>query len=273
MAEVRIGISGWRYAPWRGDFYPAGLRQADELAYAAERMPTVEINGTFYSLQRSSSFVTWHDATPDGFVFAVKGSRFITHMKRLADVHVGMANFFASGLLGLRDKLGPVLWQLPPTFAFDPDRLSSFFTQLPRSTVAASALAADHDDRVPADRAVTTAEVDRPLRHALEFRHASFATPAAASLCRDHDIALVTADLAGRLPLVYLPTADFTYVRLHGSQDLYASGYTDAELDQWSVRIAEWTESGHDVHVYFDNDAKGYAPFDALRLIDRAAPR
>src|SRR5690349_12562977 len=174
--DVRIGISGWTYPPWRGVFYPRGLRQKDELAYAAERMTSIEINGSFYSLQRPESYVSWRDRTPGSFVFAVKGGRFITHMKRLDDVRAPLANFFASGPLALGEKLGPVLWQLPPTLGLERDLLERFFDLLPRTTKAAAQLAADHDARVEG-RTWLTADADRPLRHALEVRHDSFLDP------------------------------------------------------------------------------------------------
>jgi uncharacterized protein YecE (DUF72 family) len=266
MAGVRIGISGWRYAGWRGDFYPKGLRQADELGYAAERMDTVEINGSFYSLQRPSSYAAWRAQTPDDFVFAVKGGRFITHMKRLADVEAPLANFFASGVLALGPKLGPVLWQLPERLAFEPDRLEKFFALLPRTTTAAAELAARHDDKVPEGRALTTADLDMPLRHALEPRHPSFDTREARALLAEHDICMVVADSAGRWPQMGDGTSDFRYVRLHGDTELYASGYSGAALDRWAKECLAWADGGDDVFVYFDNDAKGHAPHDAVAL-------
>jgi uncharacterized protein YecE (DUF72 family) len=269
MAVARIGISGWRYAPWRGVFYPKGLPQRLELSYAAERMTGIEINGTFYSLQRPSSFVAWRAATPDGFVFTVKGGRFITHLKRLKDIDRPLANFFASGVLALGDGLGPILWQLPPNLAFDPTVLRDFFARLPRSTAAAAALAAAHDERVPNDRAVTETDFDRPLRHALEVRHASFAAAELGDVLRDNDIALVVADTAGKWPALDEVTSDFVYVRLHGSRELYASGYTDTELDRWAERLEARLRDGLDVYAFFDNDIKARAPFDAMGLIER----
>ena len=170
--RVRVGISGWRYAGWRGDFYPKGLAQRRELEYAAERLTSIEINGSFYSLQRASSYAAWREATPDDFVFAVKGGRFITHLKRLVDVETPLANFFASGVLALGSKLGPVLWQLPEVLTYDADRLAGFFERLPRTTADAARIAAGHDARVKDP--LTTPLVDAPLRHALEFRSASF---------------------------------------------------------------------------------------------------
>ncbi len=269
MARARVGISGWRYAGWRGSFYPPGLAQRRELAYAGERFASIEINGSFYSLQRPSSYVKWRDETPDDFVFTVKGGRFITHLKKLAGVETALANFFASGMLGLGPKLGPLLWQLPPMLGYDAGRLSAFFNLLPRTTQQAAALAARHDAKVPTDRALVTAVDDLPLRHALEVRHASFAAPAAVDLLRAHDIALVVADAAGKWPLLEAVTSDFMYVRLHGAEELYVSGYTDEALDRWAAKVGAWRDSGLDVYVYFDNDAKVHAPYDALSLMRR----
>ncbi|WP_068160978.1 DUF72 domain-containing protein [Rhodococcus phenolicus] len=266
MVRARVGISGWRYPGWRGDFYPAGLPQRRELEYAAERMGTIEINGTFYSLQRKSSFEAWRDSTPDDFVFAVKGGRFVTHLKRLLDVDEALANFFASGVPVLGPKLGPLLWQLPPTMAFEPERIAGFCVQLPRTTGEAAALASRRTDKVPDDRAWTEPDADRPIRHAMEVRHPTFATGEAAALLREHDVALVVADTAGRYPFLTDVTSDFVYVRMHGDAELYVSGYTDAALDRWAERIGAWLGDGLDVYVYFDNDAKGFAPHDALEL-------
>jgi uncharacterized protein YecE (DUF72 family) len=269
---VRVGISGWRYPAWRGDFYPKGLPQRRELEHAAAHLTSVEVNGSFYSLQRPTSYAAWRAETtavrPD-FVFAVKGPRFVTHLKRLRGVEVALANFFASGVLALGPTLGPVLWQLPENLRLDEDVLDDFLGRLPRTTTEAAALAARHDDKVPDDRALTTAEGERPLRYALEFRSPTFAVPAAYDLLRAHGVATVYADTAGRWPKVDEDTASFRYVRLHGDRELYASGYTDRALDEWAARCRGWADSGQDVFVYFDNDIKGYAPHDAMRLIDR----
>ncbi len=269
MARVRVGISGWRYPPWRGVFYPEGLAQRRELEYAAERMSSIEINGSFYSLQRPDRYRSWAEQTPDDFVLAVKGGRFITHMKKLADVDTPLANFFASGVLALGARLGPVLWQLPPTLGFDAERLAAFFDLLPRTTTAAAELARAHDAKVADDHALTRADADMPVRHAMEVRHDSFRAPEAAALLREHDVALVVADTAGKWPYLEEVTADFVYVRLHGSEELYASGYTDEALDGWAARLAAWRDDGLDCYVYFDNDMKVRAPFDAMGLIER----
>src|ERR671917_1029596 len=170
MASVRIGLSGWRYAGWRGRFYPRGLAQRRELEHVASLFPTVELNGSFYSLQRPSSFRSWRDQTPPGFTFAVKGAQFITHMKRLRDVRTPLANFFASGVLALGEGLGPVLWQLPARAPLDLDTLAAFFELLPTTTADAARLALEHDDRLK-EEAWTAIDADRPIAHALEVRH------------------------------------------------------------------------------------------------------
>ena len=266
--DVRIGISGWTYPPWRGVFYPKGLRQADELSYVGTRLGSVEVNGSFYSLQRPDSYRAWAAATPEDFVFSVKGGRFITHMKKLVDVEVPLANFFASGVLALGPKLGPVLWQLPPILGFDAARLSAFIGLLPRTTTEAALLARSHDSRLDG-RALTDTDADRPLRHAFEVRHDSFRSPEFIALARERGVAVVVADTAGRWPFLDEETADFAYARLHGDAELYVSGYDDAALDTWADRVRAWTGSGRDVFVYFDNDVKVRAPFDAMALAER----
>jgi uncharacterized protein YecE (DUF72 family) len=286
MARVWIGTSGWRYPPWRGVFYPQGLAQRRELAHLAGRLTSVEINGSFYSLQRPESYRAWAADTPDEFLFAVKGSRYITHLKQLRDVRVPLANFLASGVLALGSKLGPLLWQLPPRLRFEPDRLDAFLRLLPHSTGAAAQLAGEHDERLDG-RAETTVDVDRPLRHALEVRHPSFRDPAFVALLREHDVALVVADTAGTFPYLDDVTARFVYVRLHGDAELYTSGYSSEALDRWATLIRAWragevpvgeqmlappapsAPEGRDVLVYFDNDVKAHAPFDAIALAER----
>ena len=287
---ARVGISGWRYPPWRGVFYPTGLPQRSELSYVSQAMDTAEINGSFYSLQRPSSWQAWHDATPPSFVFSVKGPRFITHMKKLRDVRTPLANFLASGVLALRAKLGPLLWQLPPNLGFDAGRMDAFLSLLPRDTAGALELAREHDARLDG-RTWLEADVVRPLRHAFEVRHDSFVDPAFIALLRRHRAALVVADTAGRWPLIEDVTADFVYVRLHGDAALYTSGYGDAALQRWASRIAAWQRGSQvddarlasavaprpaarrDVYCYFDNDVKVHAPFDAMSLARLVAER
>jgi uncharacterized protein YecE (DUF72 family) len=269
VTQARVGISGWVYPAWRGTFYPKGLGQKRELEYASRQLSSIEINGSFYALQRPTSYQRWYDETPPDFVFSVKGPRFITHMKKLADAETPLANFFASGVLALGDKLGPLLWQLPPMLGYDEARLTTFFEQLPRTTFAAARLAELHDDKVADDRALTKAAVDRPLRHALEVRHPSLATDQALELLKAHDVAMVVADTAGKWPMVDELTSDFVYARLHGADELYVSGYTDEALDRWAEKARQWVDSGRDIYVYFDNDAKVRAPYDAMALMQR----
>lgn len=269
-----IGTSGWRYPRWRGDFYPHGLVQRKELSYLAERMPSVELNGSFYSLQRPESYQRWRSEVPEGFVFAVKGSRYVTHMLRLRNTDAAVANFFASGVLALGPTLGPILWQLPERVEFGPDVLGAFLRRLPRTTGEALDLACAHDARLDG-RSWLEIEADVPLRYALEPRSSTFGDPRAAEILREHDVALVDADTAGRWPAFDAVTADHVYVRLHGSTELYASGYTEAELDAWADRIRGWHSETdrrgrpREVFVYFDNDARGRAPHDAIALAER----
>jgi uncharacterized protein YecE (DUF72 family) len=268
--DVRIGISGWTYAPWRGRFYPRGLGQRNELAYVAERMNSVEINGSFYSLQRRSSYEAWAAAVPDDFIFSVKGGRFITHMKKLAGIETPLANFFASGVLALGRKLGPILWQLPPNLGFDAVRLKAFLEMLPRTTGGAAAIAVDHDQRVPAERALTaTADPAQRIRHAVEVRHETFRNKEFYELLRQQQIALVVADSPGKWPFIEEITTDFMYVRLHGHDELYTSGYSDESLDEWATKTRNWVAANQDVYIYCDNDAKVRAPYDAMGLMQR----
>ena len=292
-SEIRIGISGWRYAGWRGKFYPKDLPQHRELEFAARTFNSIEINGSFYSLQLPSSYQRWYDAAPPDFLFAVKGGRFITHMKKLRGVERALANFFASGMLALREKLGPILWQLPPNLGFDPIRLNDFFDLLPRNLREAANLAKKHDDKLKA-RAFMKIDISRPIRHAIEVRHPSFMVPEFFELLRKRDIAFVVADTAGKFPYAEDLTANFVYIRLHGAEKLYVSGYNDRALNWWARRIEHWrkgqqpgdaklisahkmdngqSESARDVFVYFDNDAKVHAPFDAIRLSERLGLR
>jgi uncharacterized protein YecE (DUF72 family) len=285
--QVRIGISGWRYKPWRGVFYPEGLPQKNELSYAANVFRSIEINGTFYSLQRPESFARWAGDTSDDFMFSVKGPRYITHIRRLKEIEQPLANFFASGVLRLGSKLGPILWQFPPNFRFEPDHLEAFLKMLPHDMDAASAIARRHDKRIIA-RASIKAEAKGPVRHAMEIRNESFVTPKFINMLRAHDVALVCAD-AVEWPRLMDVTSDFVYCRLHGSEQLYASGYDDKSLDLWAARVAAWArgrepadaryvtkhrgskKQARDVFVYFDDDTKVRAPFDAQGLMKRVS--
>lgn len=271
------------YPPWRGVFYPRRWPQKRELEYASRQVNSIEINGSFYSLQRPESYRAWYTATPEGFMFSVKAARFITHLKRLKDIDAPLANFFASGVLCLREKLGPILWQLPPSFRFDRDKLTAFFELLPRNTMEAATLARKHDDKVKG-RAWTTTDRNRPLRHAIEIRHESFATEDFIKLLRKYKVALVVADTAGKWPFLEDVTSAFVYVRLHGDSELYVSGYTGTALKTWARKVRAWSKgrtprdarrvsrrpppkrASRDVYVYFDNDAKVRAPVDAMSL-------
>lgn len=271
--------------PGDGRFYPKGLPHKKELAYAAEHFSSIEVNGTFYGLQRPETFARWREETPDDFVFAIKGSRYITHMRRLKDIKTPLANFMASGILRLGPKLGPILWQFPPRMKFDPELFRAFLDLLPRDTAEAQALARHHDSRL-ANRSWLKTDVQQPLRHAVEIRDESFRTPRFIELLREYGVALVCADTV-EWPLLMDLTSDFVYCRLHGSEELYVSGYDDEALDHWASRARAWATGkepkdaecvlgpakplgrGRDVYVFFDNDAKVRAPVDAAALAER----
>ena len=267
-----IGISGYDYKPWRGAFYPDDLPARRWLEFASQRFDSIELNGTFYSLKSPTVFERWvRETPPRDFTFAVKGGRFITHNLKLRNAERSLGNFFASGVLALGTKTGPFLWQLPGTYRFDAERLDGFMRQLPRSAREAETVALRHDDRLRRG-ALVDAAVDVPYRHAFEVRHPTYFHDEFYAVLREHRCAFVVADTAGKFPYAEEVTADFVYVRLHGSRELYASGYTDAELDDWAKRIDRWRDpkrGGRDVYVYFDNDIKVHAPYDAMRLAER----
>src|SRR5450631_3075226 len=287
---IRVGISGWRYEPWRGAFYPEDLTQKRELEYASRALPTIEINGSFYSLQRPSSYASWYEDTPPGFVFSVKAPRYIMQILRSRDVVPPLANFFASGVANLREKLGPILWQFPPFFKYDPELMDRFLSLLPHDTDEASALARRHDDKV-AGRAQMDFGPARALRHAIEVRNETFVDPAFAALLRKRNVAWVIADTAGRWPEYEDITSDFVYIRLHGDEELYTSNYIDKVIARWAKRLRLWSDGAEppdarrfstkpapkgtslqrrrDVFCYFDNTAKVHAPANARRLLDK----
>jgi uncharacterized protein YecE (DUF72 family) len=286
-SAIRIGVSGWRYAPWRGNFYPKSLPQRAELEYAARCFPSIEINGSFYSLQSPDSWQAWYEATPENFVFAVKGPRYITHMLRLKQVEKPLANFFASGIFNLREKFGPILWQFPPNFAFDEERMAGFLTLLPRDLKGAAALARKRAAFMRG-RVALKIGANHPMRHAFEVRHESFKDPRFVRLLRKHNAALVIAETARRWPMLQDITADFLYLRLHGDKKLYRSGYSDKALTRWAERISCWSRGSepkdankadplarpaprpHAVFCYFDNtDEKLRAPADAKALMKK----
>ena len=263
-----VGISGYDYKGWRGRFYPAELPARRWLEYASRQFNSIELNGTFYSLKSPAVFERWAAEVPDDFIFAIKGGRFITHNLKLRNVEASLGNFFASGVLLVGEKTGPFLWQLPGTYRFDGDRLDGFMRQLPRDSRQGEAVARRHDHRLRRGACIDRV-ADVEYRHAFEVRHPTYFCQEFFDLLRVHQCAFVVADTAGKFPYAEEVTADFVYVRLHGSRELYASGYTDAELDAWARKIDRWRRGGRDVYVYFDNDAKVHAPFDALRLRER----
>jgi uncharacterized protein YecE (DUF72 family) len=287
-SDLRIGVSGWTYKPWRGAFYPKGLPQKRELAYIGAQFNSVEINGTFYSMQVPDSFAFWADETPDDFLFAVKGPRYLTHMLKLRNVQAPLGNFFASGPLRLGRKLGPILWQFSPNFRFDREKLETFFRLLPRDTDEAAACGRKHDHRLKA-RAWLRVLASQPIRHAMEVRHESFVDPAFIDLLRKHDVAPVCADTVD-WPLLMDLTSDYVYVRLHGSKKLYHSEYTAVEIGRWAARVKTWRDGKpmtdgifagrkstknrpRDVYVYFDNTDKLHAPDNARDLMRQLEER
>lgn len=283
LARAYVGVSGWRYPPWRGHFYPPKLAQSRELDYASSRFNSIELNGSFYSLQRPSSYLQWAAQTPADFVFSVKGPRYITHMLRLRNAGDAMANFFASGVLALGRKLGPVLWQFPPNFAYDAPLFEAFLRALPRDHASAVQVASRHDERMRGREWLGPVEA-LPLRHAVEVRHNSFAQPDFIEQLRNHGVAWVVADTPLPWPLFEDITADFVYLRLHGATELYNSRYSPEEIEGWAARMHAW-RSGlpmpprrlidpasvpsarpRDVYCYFDNTDKLHAPGNALEL-------
>jgi uncharacterized protein YecE (DUF72 family) len=286
-SRIRIGISGWRYKPWRGTFYPKKLPQRAELEYASTVLPVIEINGTFYSLQRPASYSQWYEQTPGDFVFSLKGPRYITHVRRLREVQQPLANWFASGIFNLREKLGPIVWQFPPNFKYEHERMRAFLALLPRDTAGALALARQRDSFMKG-RTRLAIDASRPLRHAIEVRHQSFVDPEFIELVGRHNVAVVISESARQWPMIQDVTADFIYMRLHGDKQLYRGGYGDKALGRWAVRIAAWQRGaepadaqkvvptrrparrGRDVYCFFDNtDIKLRAPFDAQSLMSK----
>ena len=261
---IRVGIGGWTFEPWRGVFYPEGLKQKEELAYASRHLTAIEINGTYYSTFKPDSWKKWRDETPDGFVFTVKGSRFTTNRRELAGAGESLERFFAQGMSELGERLGPVFWQLPHTKKFDEADLDGFFSLLPKSLAG------------------------RPLRHALEPRHPSFCTPAYPALLRKHGIANVYAK-HGHYPEIADLTADFVYARLQTGEDAIPTAYSPEELDAWAGRFAAWAGGGapdglpivdpshaapktpRDVFAFIIHEGKVRAPAAAMALIERCS--
>lgn len=281
MAAIRVGTAGWVYEPWRGSFYPEGLPQQAELAHASRALTAIEINGTFYANQKPASFRAWADQTPDGFRFAVKGHQRVTHILRLKNVETALANFFASGVLALGARLGPVVWQLPPNMKYEPERLAAFLALLPQTPEAAAALARRHDETLRSEPFFETVGVPR-IRHALEVRHESFAVPDFIALLRAHNVAMVIADTAEwRWQDL---TADFAYLRLQGPPD--GQAYSAGQRDAWADKLrafSQGSEAGPDdriaalngdglareVYAFFVSTDKERAPHNAMAVQHR----
>jgi uncharacterized protein YecE (DUF72 family) len=241
---IRVGIGGWVYPPWRGSFYPQGLRQAEELGYASRQVTAIEINGTFYNAQKPASFRRWHDETPEDFVFSVKGTRFVTHRAELASAGPALDAFFSRGVLELREKLGPILWQFAPTTSFEEGDFAAFLELLPR-----------HID-------------GRAIRHVVELRHRSFVAPGFVDLLRRHGVAVASVE-DPKYPAFDDATADFRYLRLRRCAMTEPAGYAPDALDRWAERLRGWAADGQDCFLYFINGAKVRAPTAAQALLQR----
>ena len=285
MAQIRIGMSGWTFEGWRGDFYPKGLPQKKELEFASRKVNSIEVNGTFYALQKPPTFRRWYEETPEDFCFSIKAPQYITHVKRLKDVDEAVANFFASGLFCLKEKLGPILWQFPPNVTLKDDRFERFLELLPYDSKSAIGISKKHSSKMDGRSELSLAG-DRPIRHAFEFRHPSFQNPEFIELLRKYGVAIVFAHSGLKSPYMEDITADFIYARMHGQELQYKNGYPRDVLSWWADRVALWTKGKEpkdalcvseekpkaikrDAFVYFDTEEKAYAPSDALKLAQR----
>jgi uncharacterized protein YecE (DUF72 family) len=283
MSDIRIGISGWTFDAWRGPFYPDGVKRADELAFASRKVSSIEINGTFHSLFKPANYQAWYEATPPDFVFAVKGPKYITHERRLKDFETPLSNFLASGILALGEKLGPILWQFPPTLPFTAERFEPFMKALPHEAKEAARLGTGHSTWLEGRTFLAPATNFR-LRHAIEGRHDSFKSPEFVAMAKKYGIAVVVGDTAGRQPYIEDVTTDFVYIRLHGDETVYPDGYTKEAMVSWAERMQTWAEGGQPadaklvvpgappaqlrlVYAYFDNDVKDVAPLNAVSMI------
>jgi uncharacterized protein YecE (DUF72 family) len=240
---IRIGIGGWTFPPWRGTFYPQGVRQGDELAFASRKLTAIEVNGTYYSGFTPATFAKWAGETPDGFVFSLKASRFCTNRKVLADGRESIARFMGQGIGELGDRLGPILWQLANTKRFDREEIAAFLDLLPAALDG------------------------RRLRHVIEARHESFIDPRFIDLCRARGVAICVADHE-TYPLIDEATADFTYARLMRGKDEIETCYPPADLDAWVVRLRGYAARG-DVFAFFISGGKPRAPAGAMAMIER----
>ena len=279
VGAIRLGTAGWVFAPWRGSFYDAGLPQKRELGFASERLGAIEINATFYSHQKPASFANWAAETPEDFVFTVKGHQLVTHLKKLKDVEIPLANFFASGVLALGKRLGPFCWQLPGNLSYAPERMEEFLSLLPQTPEALVALAGRADERLKTPPFLETTGISR-IRHAIEVRHSSFAKPEFLEQLRRHNVALVAADTADWPG--FDQTADFAYLRLQGAPG--AQRYSAAERSvraAWIADIAsgqvpkaaplldrpEISSPMRDVFAFFVSTDKEHAPDNARAVM------
>jgi uncharacterized protein YecE (DUF72 family) len=241
--QIRIGVGGWTFEPWRGSFYPEKWPQKRELEFASRKLTSIEINGTYYGSQKPESFAKWHDETPDDFVFALKGPRFTTNRRVLAEAGSSVERFFASGVMNLRNKLGPINWQFMATKKFDPDDFAAFLRLLPKSIDGTS------------------------IRHAVELRHDSFANPDAIAIAREHGVAIIIA-ADSEYPQIADLTAPFVYVRIMGTQQSEPSGYSATDLTKWEKQARKWG-ADRDVYLYVISGFKPHNPAAAMALIDR----
>ncbi len=262
LGTIRTGTAGWVYAPWRGTFFPSGLVQKKELAYAASHLTSIEINATFRANQKPESFARWAAETPEGFQFSIKGPQLVTHIRRLKNCEAELANFFASGPLALSNRLGPFIWQLPPNLAFDKESIEAFLRRLPKDIDSYLALAGKADAGKAAPY-LDAANVGA-IRHAIEPRHASFNTGEADALFRAHNVARVIADTA-EYPAREL-TANFAYCRLQGPARPGADGYDPSDIADWAQTMDLWRQQGRDVFAYFVHEDKLHAPANAIAL-------
>jgi uncharacterized protein YecE (DUF72 family) len=244
QGPIRVGVGGWTYAPWRGPFYPPKWPQAKELDYAGRQLTAIEINGTFYGSQKPASFAKWRDAVPEGFAFTVKGSRYCTNRKVLAEAGESVARFAAQGIVELGDKLGPILWQLAAAKAFDAEDMKAFLALLPARQDGVS------------------------LRHAIEPRHESFRDPAFFAMAREAGVAVVFAE-AEKYPQFAEQTGPFTYARIQAAREDLPNGYSEAALDGWAARARAWAEDGREVFLFFIAGAKVRNPAAAQAVIAR----
>jgi uncharacterized protein YecE (DUF72 family) len=268
--EIRVGMSGWTYAPWRKIFYPEKLLQKKELEYASRQVTAIEVNGTFYGLQKPDTFRAWYDQAPNDFKFALKAPKYMTHVLRLKDVEESLSTFLASGVLCLKEKLGPILWQFPPHLSYKDSRFEEFAKILPKNSQDAASVSRSYNQRVLKE-AFTEAVSDFPIRHAFEVRHPSFENPEFLAMLKHYQIAAVFVDSCKQKPIFKESTSNFVYYRMHGDEAQLKEGYPLTRLKKIAYDLQSWTEKkqdqpAKDVYLFFNNDVKVHAPQDAVKL-------